>query len=820
MVNDMKKKERLKYIRIVLLFLIFLAVFFPWVCMGNESFTILEFYRKITANDVLTETVQNGAILQLLPYFLIFPLTASCLSGIKAVLLILGIRSSLLGKVIYGAELVYIATYFAFQGYMPCPTALVAVLLVFAEFMISRYASDYETFTKEWERTKVKEQQEKSEKKKRLFFQGKYDKEIWKVVKRAMTHRKKSVFLICIGNSIFFATLCVLFTMREHLQHEYSTVDAIPTTGISGIVHSATTVTIILYLFFEVLAFYHYARNRRTLEQTFWRLGARSGFKSQVRFLEYCILIVLSFGIGHILGMGIYLLAWESFQKHSTVMLPLQGSFPAYLESAGVYFVVACITAFLTNDKWGRIRETESVRFRYNFYRNSKFQKILFFTGALITGLSFYCFSMPRNGENIYTILFGIGGGVLLLNVAGNKRKGKCLINRTSSLLFLLHLVFFAVLSMDLAGNLTAPEAAALFPYDYVCMAYEEDEELFQKIEEEDIGEVKSYPMTRVTTVQGAPVSWIDVANNYYMKVIWPQGQHVGISENTYKELRENLGLPEEKLQLKGDEIYIVFQQDLSVKAHPLDWYMSRRKPYVRIGQPLQYYQFVSRERLYPPRKVAGTEREVLTGVFQGGREENLVVFSNDYFEKLSVTEGPCRLYLLDVRKGKEKEAKKRLESFQKVHAEDSSWSRSIQPCYGKTEKVRDIETERMLKKTSLLFEIALLIMCVFLIEAMKMQLERKERGQKYRLLLSLGAYRSVLKSFLKRELGEVFIKPLIYVMLLSVPLTVITCYLRKMTYSEIIAFAGACLLLWGIYFVIHAAVYGIIYRNEEEHCL
>ena len=281
--------------------------------------------------------------------------------------LIFGIRSSLLGKVIYGAELVYIATYFAFQGYMPCPTALVAVLLVFAEFMISRYASDYETFTKEWERTKIKEQQEKSEKKKRLFFQGKYDKEIWKVVKRAMAHRKKSVFLICIGNSILFATLCVLFTMREHLQHEYSTVDAIPTTGISGIVHSATTVTIILYLFFEVLAFYHYARNRRALEQTFWRLGARSSFKSQVRFLEYCILIVLSFGIGHIWGIGIYLLAWESFQKHSTVMLPLKGSFPAYLESAGVYFVVACITAFLTNDKWGRIRETESVRFRYNF---------------------------------------------------------------------------------------------------------------------------------------------------------------------------------------------------------------------------------------------------------------------------------------------------------------------------------------------------------------------------------------------------------------------------------------------------------------------
>lgn len=820
MVKDMKKKKWLKNIRIVLLFLIFLALFFPWLRIGNENFAILEFYRKVMANDVLIETAQNGAILQLLPYFLIFPLAASCLSGIKAVFLILGIRSNLIGKMIYGAELVYIATYFAFQGYMPCPTALLAVLFVFVEFMISRYASDYETFTKEWERTKTKEQREKIEKKRRLLFQGKYDKEIWKIVKRAMVHRKKSVFLICIGNSMLLATLFVLFTMREHLQYEYSTVDAIPTTGISGIVYSAMTVTIILYLFFEVLAFYHYARNRRALEQTFWRLGARSGFKSQVRFLEYCILIGLSFVIGHILGMGIYLLVWECFKNHPTVILPLQGSFSAYLKSAGVYFVVACITAFLTNDKWGRIRETESVRFRYDFYRNSKFQKIVFFTGALIAGISFYCFSMPRNGENIYTILFGIGGGALLLIIVGNNRKRKYLSYRMTSLLFLLHLLFFAVLSIDLAGNLTAPEAETLFPYDYVCMAYEEDEELFQKIEEDDIGEAKSYPMTRVTTVQGAPVSWKDVANNYYMKVIWPQGQHVGISENTYMELRKNLGLPEEKLRLEGEEVHIVFQQDLSAKAHPLDWYMSRRKPYVRIGQPLRYYQFVSRERLYPPRKVAGTEREVLTGVFQGGREEDLVVFSNDYFDKLSVSEGPSRLYLLDIRKGKEKEAKKRLEGFQKVHAEDSSWSRSIQPCYGKREKISDIETERMLKKTSLLFEIALLVMCVVLIEEMKMQLERKERRRKYGLLLSLGAYRSVLKSFLKKELGEVYIKPLIYAMLLSVPLAAITCYLRKMTYSEIILFAGACLLLWGIYFAIQAIVYGIIYRNEEEYCL
>lgn len=194
MVKNMKKKKWLKYIRIVLLFLIFLAVFFPWLRIGNENLTIFEFYGKIMANDVLTEIAQNGAILQLLPYFLIFPLAASCLSGIKAVFLILGIRSNLLGKIIYGAELVYIATYFAFQGYMPCPTALIALLLVFVEFMISRYASDYETFTKEWERTKSKEQREKARKREGFYFKGNMTKRFGKLLKEQWYIEKNLYF--------------------------------------------------------------------------------------------------------------------------------------------------------------------------------------------------------------------------------------------------------------------------------------------------------------------------------------------------------------------------------------------------------------------------------------------------------------------------------------------------------------------------------------------------------------------------------------------------------------------------------------------------
>lgn len=68
-------------------------------------------------------------------------------------------------------------------------------------------------------------------------------------------------------------------------------------------------------------------------------------------------------------------------------------------------------------------------------------------------------------------------------------------------------------------------------------MAYPEDEELFTELRDKNLADVKSYPMIRVTSVQGNPTDWIDIANNYYRKIIWPQGQHIGISRSTYESL-------------------------------------------------------------------------------------------------------------------------------------------------------------------------------------------------------------------------------------------------------------------------------------------
>ena len=180
-------------------------------------------------------------------------------------------------------------------------------------------------------------------------------------------------------------------------------------------------------------------------------------------------------------------------------------------------------------------------------------------------------------------------------------------------------MIFLGILSVNMAGNLAAPKEETLYPYDYVCMAYEEDQNLFEDLKQKYEIDIKAYPMTRVTTVQGDATDWIDEANNYYMNVIWPQGQHVGISESTYRLLCEEKGVIPQDIEIDKDEIYIVYQQDVSMKAHPLDWYMDRKTPQIRIGQPLRAYSFTQREKLYPARTVVGEERQILTGLFQGG---------------------------------------------------------------------------------------------------------------------------------------------------------------------------------------------------------
>lgn len=836
----MKKKQRLKKICILLLVIVFLTLFLPWLRCGENVYSLLGFYKEACFEGQLAILAEQDPAVYLLPYFLVFALLANILSGIKAVLLLWDINLNVLSYAIYGLQLIYIATICSFGGYLPYPAVFIATIGTFAEFMVRKYAQEYEVFTKEWERQKVKEKKEREERKRRLFFPGKYDGQLFRIMWQETKHQKKALILMLAGNSILFGMMFLLFALKEQFQEGYGITDELPTQGLNGILMNAVIVVVALYIFFEGLALYNFARNQRTRQSVFWILGARESIQVKIQVVEYGLLIVSSLGAGCLLGTVAYGLSSNILSKVLNNKIPFVASLNIYFITIGIYLLVSCITVFVVNDSFKRTTYSSGKKGKGRFVVKRKYVVGMILSALLILAYSVHYYSKRINAENIYTVLCGFCGGIILLILAGSfirSRKyqvssdnflqvmGKIpiqsgLLRSVSlrSVLFLFHAIFLGILSVTIAGNLAAPKEETLYPYDYVCMAYEEDQSLFDELAEKYDMDMKAYPMTRVTTVQGDATDWVDVANNYYKNVIWPQGQHVGISESTYRLLCEEQKIVPKNIRLRDDEIHIVYQQDLSVKAHPLDWYMDRKAPQVKIGQPLRAYSFTQRDKLYPQRTVAGEERQVLTGVFQGGMQENLVVFSDEYFDSLKIWEDPSILYTLKIENQEvRKEVKGRLDRFAKSHEEDASWSRAIQPYYDKQVKRKDLAMERVFQEIAVLLEMFLVVFCVFLVQMMKVEFEKKESEKRYQLLSYIGIYRKEYKTMIKREIHQAFGRPLLWAYIVAVVVAGLTCYLREIHGSELERFVLCLTGIWGLYFLIQAVLLKVAEKRSMK---
>ena len=87
-----------------------------------------------------------------------------------------------------------------------------------------------------------------------------------------------------------------------------------------------------------------------------------------------------------------------------------------------------------------------------------------------------------------------------------------------------------------------AGDTDKLYPYDFACMSYEEDDGYFAELSDTYAADIHTWPMLRCTTPLGAPYTWEQAAANQYMGVMWPQGQHIAVSETSYQELKKAVG--------------------------------------------------------------------------------------------------------------------------------------------------------------------------------------------------------------------------------------------------------------------------------------
>lgn len=273
--------------------------------------------------------------------------------------------------------------------------------------------------------------------------------------------------------------------------------------------------------------------------------------------------------------------------------------------------------------------------------------------GAFLAVLAVVWYSVREWAESLFIhiltvsgILFLLAGGMALWLRRREKKetyytglaKTNLLYHRfwsnTEKIYFLAVVQFLAlgIFAVSLSGAWIPQKIELMYPYDIVVTAYEAELPKLEKTAEKYGAEISQYPMVRMTSIYGSDE--IKAWDTPRRPIQWPQGQQIAVSESTYQKMREFAGKGPKNLQLEGEEMHVVYQQDRSVKAHTIDWDTARMEKHLRFGQPLEYYDTADFRNVFPVRDIKSEERDSLIGIFHQGMQDNLIVLSDDYFQK------------------------------------------------------------------------------------------------------------------------------------------------------------------------------------------
>jgi len=418
----------------------------------------------------------------------------------------------------------------------------------------------------------------------------------------------------------------------------------------------------------------------------------------------------------------------------------------------------------------------------------------------------------------------------------------------------ILFYFMFQVISADIAED-----AESLFPYDVVCLADENDNDILGEIREKYDVEMTEYPALRVSAYDGTE----KMENARVGEPI--QGQHIGISESTYHALKKKIDsdyiAKDLNLDADGEYIHIVYQQDKSEHAKPTAFFTPRSKPLLHIGQPARevMVHMLHRENIaYDYYKVRSEEIGSLIGVFRQGEKENIIVFSDEYFGQakefwkttnyrsgeqieneemripgLTIHQGITRLVLLNVADKDMEAVAKELEAFEQRHYDEELelfklsmkkkgiYDLSVSYHYRRDEMVKNILTERFMKITMnglamiVFFIMNLMLIIIKMLSEMELNLKRTE------FLTCMGMRKKERIHLMRREfLQYYYFIPLVIAAVSAVIYVVCTIHARMYSAEYIKAYLENMIPMWIAYFAISTVVMWIvttIYAHRME---
>lgn len=364
------------------------------------------------------------------------------------------------------------------------------------------------------------------------------------------------------------------------------------------------------------------------------------------------------------------------------------------------------------------------------------------------------------------------------------------------------YILFFSLMSflscfyfgIQFISTINAEKAESLYPYDFMCVADKSDDKLFEKIKEKYHATLTEYPMVRVANAD--KTEHLEGRGEIII-----QGQQIGISESTYYQLKKAVDPSYKKKSLNldknGKKVYVVHQQDRATKAQPVDWYYNKKTPTLHIGLPCEHCDYADHETTYDKKIVAGEEISSLTGCYSTPKCENLIVFSDEYFKKAQnewkdiealtgfklerykamygddgepyIIEGPTKLVFIQTDKKYIDQIDKELESKEERHKYIGNYDSTVKFHYLSKTAITDMKTERAVKSMICVYIIITLSILNWIMLYAMNEMEKKEKAEREKFLVSMGMDRKERKKMNKREWYIYWIVPTIILIISTI---------------------------------------------------
>lgn len=745
------------------------------------------------------------------------------------------------------------------------------LLVAGIEFLYCRYQETMEENGEQLRNELEQAKEEKQHERQVNQFPGKYPKEFYHVVWKMFYSGMKAQTLMMLSGMLVSAYLYIVLAMYGIMKDTYAIETGMTGDGLYGLFRNLGMILMIFSIVMMKMVTSWYMKEVKKD----YRLLVVLGIRRRTVYIQFLLQFWIDAFVAGVIGLsagglGASILR-SQLQKgvFNDIVFPEVVTLQYILKGGLAYLILMIFSLALNQENF--IALAQSVDRNEDIQRENRLKKGIWAWlsgGAFLAVLAIAWYEIREWAESLYIHILTVLAVFLLLHggmgfwlkhrqkreqyyrgLAKTNLFYHCFWSNIQRL-FLLSVVQFlsmGVFAITLAGAWMPQRIGAMYPYDIVITAYEADIPDLEEIAVKYQADVKRYPMVRMTSIYGSDElrAW-----GTTRPIQWPQGQQIAISESTYQRMREFMGKEPKKLHLKGEEMHVVYQQDLSVKAHTIDWDTTRMEKHLRFGQPLEKYDTADFRNIFPVRTIRSEERGSLIGSFHQGMQDNLVVLSDSYFREnyewitrynrenwevrqgitkeewrrytLSYphnpTEGPTTLFCMNVKKDQMGQVAAELQYLKEEHAFDAIWDRNIQPFYLRPEMIINTKSEIFFTRIANGFILLILLILGLFQYFTKIKSEEDNWKSENIFLKRLGMYERERKAKLRYQLKFFMVLPMAIGILGGLVFAWLTAKARLYTPSEVLQFACRLMGIYLIWILIWVLVYLIIQYKQWKY--